>query len=264
MDKEQEILDNLENLDKSTYPIDADDGVLDYSELIGEEAFIGEVPYDTIIECITKQFEDYITYVHDEDSTDYVDIFYDQLHASREVIENDDEEEHPQEIKEVLDKLETKFVSFMREMFDTRLTIGIMDSGEDSSGDVEDDEMESILRSLYTFFILNARNNFKVVIAKDIIQNNRIDFNTENNNEFYSSVKTVLDDYSPIIRNIGADEFLKYCDENDIIELYSDGKITGNFLRKYSCKLYRNYEYETELVSYIIILQGLKEDIKNG
>lgn len=260
MNNDKEVLNNLENLDKYSYPIDADDGVLDYSELIEEEAFIGEVPYNTIVECITKQFEDYITYVHDEDNTDYVDIFYSQLNASREAVNNDDEEDHPQEIKEVLNMIEEKFVVFMRNLFDTRLTIGIPDIGEDSSGDVEEDEMENILRKLYSFFILGAYNNFRVVIAKDIIQNNRVNFNDEDS-EFFRSVRLILDDYSPLVSTIGANEFLTYCENDDIIDLYKEGKVNGNFLRKYSCKLYHNKEYETELISYIVLLQKLKEEM---
>ena len=64
------------------------DQPLDIQMLLSNTTYIGEVPYSTIVECITSQFEDYIGIT---DRSDYVDIFYDQLDESYSVINDEDE-----------------------------------------------------------------------------------------------------------------------------------------------------------------------------
>ena len=64
------------------------DQPIDLQQLLKDTTYVGEVPYSTITESITSQFE---AYIGPDDSTDYVDIFYDQPHASYHQMEDEDE-----------------------------------------------------------------------------------------------------------------------------------------------------------------------------
>ena len=84
-----------------------DDGIpLTYEEINKDEIFVGEIPFQVILENIEEQFSDYI---NQEDKVNYIDIFYEELDQSYALIK-DDEEEHPEEKKEILDNLHQKFL----------------------------------------------------------------------------------------------------------------------------------------------------------
>ncbi len=221
------------------------DQPVDYTEMIREEAFIGDTPFEVIMEEITKQFEDYIDL---KDKTNYVDVFYTQLHNSYAAVEEDDGEEHPVEIKEVLDKLQDEFESKMAELFTQRLTLTLA-ALEDEVIDRE--ENEYIIRRLYEFFILGAKQNFLSVIAQDI--NARID-KIEDDRVYFNTVREMLTGFSPLVTVIGPMEFVKYRGDQEIYDLFNNGKVTGNFLRKYSPKLYNHEAFEVELINHITTL----------
>lgn len=235
------------------------DQAIDYSDLIQEDVFIGSIPYDAIEEYLDNQFDDYINL---EDSKNYVDIFYDQLHASYETIHSDDEEEHPQEKIEALDMLHEKFLNKINDLFKSRLSITIADLEDVVVSSVDRDEMEFIIRRLYEFFILGARNNFKVVIAMDIQK--RMNINTADDELYFRELENQLTNYSPLIKVVDPMQFLKYRGDEEITELYETGKVVGNFLRKYTPKLYQNDEYKVELVNYITTIEQFKEDMNGG
>lgn len=225
-----------ENLSDSDQP-------LDIQTLLQQTTYVGNTPYATIIESITSQFEDYIGM---DDSNDYVDIFYDQLMDSFEEIE--DQDEYHDEKREILYELQDKFISFMCDEFETRLgiTITTVDSEE-----TDYELVEEIIRVLYDYFILNARKNFQVVLAKDMVPN--IVASPDDDVEYLKEVQQRIMGYSPIIMTITPDRFLELSDGADIKNLYDSGMVVGNFLRKYSLKLYQYPEYEVELINFIMM-----------
>lgn len=231
--------------------------IIDYSELIVESAFIGEMPFAEILKGIKDQFVDYINM---EDTTNYVDIFYTQLDASFDSVNSDDEEEHPMEIKAALNKIKDIFVDTIFRLFNTRLTINITVVDDLVT---EEDEVEGVIRKLYEYFILGARDNFLRVISKDIIPKIGIIPNDQDS-RYFETVDTLLSDYDPLVTCITPTEFIDYTGDEIIQELYEDGRVSGNFLRKYSAKLYQNEEFKIDIINEITILQDLKEDILHG
>lgn len=258
MSLKYESADIVNNIDDNTHIEDLSraDIPITYGDTVRETAFIGEVPFDTIIEGIEGQFDDYIKL---EDNANYVDIFYDQLYASYEAASKDIET-FQNEIKEVLDEYYQRFIDKIIELFNLRLTLTIVDVESES---VDKDELEFIIRRLYEFFILGACTNFKVAIGMDI--RNRIDLNPiEDHKEYLRTIRNLMTGYTPLITTFGPMEFLKYRGDEEIIQMFEEGKVVGNFLRKYSPKLYQNEEFEVELINYISIVQQFKEEVFNN
>lgn len=233
------------------------DQPIEFSELIRQQAFIGEMSFDTIIEGIQAQFSDYIK---SEDKTNYVDIFYDQLHASYDAIVGDESDGDENEYRAVLDDIQRSFLDAMADLFKLRLTLTIIPLEDDDPDN--DGEIEFIIRRLYEFFILDAKNNFKEVIAQDV--NRRIQSRIENDNEYFKIVNELLQLYSPLVTGVTPEQFLEYRRVDDIIQYFKDGKVVGNFLRKYTPKFYQNEEFECEVVTYITMMEQFKEDLTTG
>lgn len=238
--------------------------VVDYSELIANESFLGEYPFDSIIEGITDQFTNYID---TDDKINYVDTFYEQIHASYKAISSDDGEEHPVERREALDNILDKFVATMQDLFNKRLSLTITAL---ESEVVDQDELEHVIREAYEYFILNARKNFKQVICSDIIH--RMGQPPENDTEYFNKIREMLRQYSPLVTAIDPERFIWYTsvgsthsiDDFPIQKLFTDGKISGNFLRRYSPKLYQYEEFEVEIINHIVMSQETKEELFNG
>lgn len=110
-------------------PISESESTIQYTHLIEENVFIGIYPFTVILEGIQKQFEDYINM---EDTTNYVDVFFNQLRNSYNAIEFDDGEEHPVEKREVLDKIYGQFVSTINNLFNVRVAINMMHVEEEN------------------------------------------------------------------------------------------------------------------------------------
>lgn len=237
-------------------PADDRDGYIDYGLMVAESVFLGDMPFVEIINGIKEQFEDYINI---EDKTNYVDIFYTQLQESINAT-NNDEEDHPIEINEVLDNMKDTFVNIMKDLFQLRLTISIMTIDDETT---PEDEIELSIRVLYEYFILGARNNFKTVIQKDMIPKIGMIPNDQDD-IYFQRVEELLREYDPIVTCITPTEFIQFTGNNDILSMYDDGQVVGNFLRKYSAKLYKNDEFKTEIINSIIITQNLKEDLLHG
>ena len=112
-----------EELEPSVDGGSAGDEPIDYSELIENDAFIGEFSFDVLKEYIQDQFNDYIAM---DDRTNYVDIYYEQLKRSYAAIEQDEDEIHRDELREVLDNIDNDFNSFIAHLFDQRLSLSII------------------------------------------------------------------------------------------------------------------------------------------
>lgn len=233
----------------------SDNLVNDYSELIEQEAFLGDTPYPTIIEGIKEQFDDYIG---TEDRTDYVDTFFTQLATSYETAENDDEEDHKQEIREALDRIRDDFIDTFAEQLRSRLMITIT-AIEDEERDY--DSIESTIRLLYPFFILEAKKTMMSVIKYDIMQNLKgLDLNDE---RYFQRVKVLMGNYSPLFSTMGPQEFLKLANNPEISWLFNTGAVSGNFLRKYSPKFYRNDEFMVDIINEVTLTYAFAKEAKN-
>lgn len=228
---------------------------IDYNELVKESAFIGDYPFDVIIEGLEEQFSDYLHL--EDDNTDYVDVFYDQLQASLDAIDQDEEEEHPEEKREVLMDLQNKFIDKVSELFNRRLTITFMPIEEDTRNY---EDIEYAIRIAYRFFIHGARNNFKNVISAEVYPKVK---DIVDDKEYFDMVNDLVDSYSPLITSIGPEEFVNYTKDEEIKQLFDDGIIIGNFLRKYSPKLHENESLKIDIVNNITAYNQFQQMI-NG
>lgn len=238
-------------LDDEGYLIEED--FRDYVELRDQNLFIGIYPLDTILNGIENQFQDYINI---EDTTNYVDIFYVQLEKSIEAVLENENEIHKQELIDRLGDYKDNFVYRVEELFEKRLTIAITAIDDESTPDI--DEVEIVIRKMYEFFILGAKDNFLTAITSDMSLK-KIDIIDDN--EFFNTIENELNNYSPFITCITPTKFLHYCEADEILEFYEDGQVSGNFLRKYSPKFYQNEEFKEEVINSIILVNDFKEDI---
>ena len=234
-------------------PISESESTVQYTHLIEESAFIGIYPFTVITEGLQKQFEDYINI---EDTTNYVDVFFTQLRDSYLAIVENDGEEHPVEKREVLDKLYKKFIASISGLFNTRLTISFAHVEDET---IDDPDLEFIIRRLYEFFILGAKNNFKVAIATDALT--LLKGIGDDDKAFFQTLQGAMDRYSPLITSITPTQFLQYRGDQEVFDLFENGQVTGNFLRKYTPKLYQNEDFQVELVNYITMVHQFKQDV---
>lgn len=233
--------------------IDEAKSTIQYTHLIQEHAFLGVYPFVTILEGIQKQFQDYINM---DDATNYVDIFFNQLQTSYDAVNNNDAEEHPTEIKEVLANIYRNFIDSIKQLFSDRLYISIIDIEDDN---IDDSDLEFIIRRLYEFFILNARDNFKVVIATDILQ--FIKDIGDDDNAYFKAIDEAMDRYTPLLTSVTPTQFLKYRGDQELCDLFENHRVNGNFLKKYTPKLYMNEDFQVELINYITMIHQFKGDI---
>ena len=227
------------------------DEPVDYATYIQGDAFAGEYPFDTIIEGIRNQFSNYIA---TEDRTNYVEAFYNQYHTSYELAET---ENFTDDIKEVLDNYLDKFLALLKTLFYNKLTITITElEGEEKDAS----SIEICIKKLYEFFIINAKKNFMSAIVKSCYK--EIDPNLDDR-AYYARIQEVLTNYSPLVLAIGPNEFLRYCGDEDIVEIFNSGRAVGNFLRKYSPRLYQNEEFECDIVAEITSVIELHKEAQN-
>ena len=220
-----------------------------WMQRLREETFLGHYTISALKEAITAQFEDYINL---EDETDYVDLFYQQMDFSMKVLR--DQETHLQERREILNEILEDFVDFMAQLLEQRLsiTIRVLEDNDPDRG-----EAEYYIRKLYEFFILHAKDNFKSAVVSDIIGSLQIKADQED--LIYEILKDLIAGYSPIITTMTPVQFLQYCNASEILEFYREGDVIGNFLRKYSMKLYQNDIYEAQLINEIILAMDVKD-----
>lgn len=230
----------------------SDINFISYSELIESEVFIGVMPLQPLLEGINNQFRNY---VNNNDMIDYVNLFYTQLNDSYNEIKNNQDEEHIVEKREVLDKIYNSFIDTMRKLFDLYLTITITDLESDDNTDP--DNIQYCIRKIYECFILNANKNFKTALTIDV--NNKLEKGL-NEDEIFTQINIILDDHSPLI-NMLPDTFLKFSNNQDITDLFENNSIAGNFLRKYTPKLYVNESFKVSLINNIILYYQLQDDL---
>lgn len=236
------------DLESTTSVAVDDDKPIDRSDIIQDRAFRGEFSYNTIKESITTQADDYMNI---EDTTDYVTIFFEQYHKSCDYAINDDQEEYKDDAIRYLNDLKDNFLDFMDELFQKRLNVSI---DEDRMDEYDHDW---IVSTLYQFFFINARDNFKTCISLDVV--GRMTNEAElDDNEYFDTIQDLMNLYTPLL-TMTPTEFLKYRGDEEIIELFDSGVVSGNFLIKYTPKLYANEEFQVELINHITMIQSLNE-----
>ena len=127
-----------------------DEGVIDQESIAKQIALVGEYPYDTIKDSIKDQFSNYIT---NEDMTDYVDIFYNELEKSYDLINDDNSDlvlDNRDLLGDILNGMNDDFISFMKELFYQYMTITFSDIEEE---DYDYENIKNELSVAYDFFI---------------------------------------------------------------------------------------------------------------
>jgi len=235
-------------------PEPPDEQVINDSTSIAEQAFVGDHPLITIIDGTRQQFSNYMS--QDADQTNYLEIFYDQLAHSYQVLEERHDLVRSQDMKESLATTYDQFVDLLGTLISEYLGIGIVDLEE---GTMSPSDSTYVLTRIYEYFILQARRNFKVAIATSV--NAAIRLNRSiNSDNYFEHLQELLEDYSPLITNIMPMDFLNFTGDRELIELYANGRIGGNFLLRYSPKLYQNQDFVVELINYITAHQNLGSD----
>ena len=217
------------DLENTTSEAVDDDKPIDRSDIIQDRAFRGEFSYDNIKESIINQANDYMNI---EDRNDYITIFFEQYHKSCDFALSDDLEEYKDDAIDYLN--EDRFDEY---------------------------DHEWIVSKLYQFFFIDARDNFKTCISLDVT--NRMTNEAElDDKEYFDTIQDLMNLYTPLL-TMTPTEFLKYRGDEEIIELFDSGVVCGNFLTKYSPKLYANEEFQVELINHITMIQSMN-DKENG
>lgn len=219
------------------------------------ESFLGEYSIDTIFNGLREQFSNYI---NTEDHDHYVHIFYKQLNDSYNRNEEVDDE-HLSDRKEYLDTIMNKFRDLMVQLFELHLNISCDNL---INANYENDVF--VFMRLYEFFILQASRNFKTVISADL--NANLEDNLTEDQYFYQVQTLLVEEYSPLITTITPINFLRYIGDEDVIEIFESCIVTGNFLTKYTAKLYENESYKIELINsittYKLFMQEKLQELK--
>lgn len=231
-----------------------DDGIPMYSEWMSQEYFLGLYPFSTILENINDQFRNYMT---TDDLENYVEIFYNQLSVSYQSLRDDESEEWPEEARDLLRNIHDTFINEILDLFYERLGISFPEFTDSGIVSIEDEEF--MIYRAYEYFILNARNNFKTVISTSINGTIPLDIDDQ---EYFNQLQSLMENFSPLIQ-IDPVEFIQYTGNKDIYELYNNFKMTGNFLQKYTPKLYENEIFAIEVVNYTTMVRLFEKEREN-
>ena len=206
-----------------------------FDEMMKYDVLIGTYPINTIKEGIIEQFNDYIVL---SDTTDFVSIFYDQYEKSLVLLDADDVVFADMK-RELLHRIHDEFNEFLANLFVQRIGIGFADDDSYSDG---------MLLTLYQYFILGAKENFLNVIVSSILDLARL-FPYEGK-IFLSHIDGMLHQFDPYI-HMTIDRFIAKTGNDDIQQLFDDQVVTGNFLNKYSAKLYLHEDFRVEIINEI-------------
>lgn len=227
-----------------------DTAVADRRALIAEECFLGDCPFDTILTGLDHQFRNYMT---TDDTEHYLDVFYTQLEASIEDA-RDQSKFDVDDVLEVLSELEDRFVDHAVKLFETHLNVGLV-GYED--GTVDPESCRYILTRAYEYFILNAKRNFTVAISASINDRLTKEFGWYPTNGFDDDRRlTRINDlltteFNPIITTMTPIDFLRFTGDPDILKLFEEHRLVGNFLLRYTPRLYKHEVYVIELINHI-------------
>lgn len=205
------------------------------------EIFLSDVPLQLMEENIKLQFEEPMEHRKNDLVQTYLNNF---IYTKNTMTEDDDED---------VDNINMKFISFMCEMFDTYLGIGLPHIEE-----LSDEDQQELLHYIYRFFIINIKKNFVNLIMNYIEDNKEFictNLPRKKDVTFLSLKKVVTDpddivilsNLPEVMKNIFEDSvihdvetFLSMCEYGEsnleaeyINEHYDSFDITGDFTEKY-------------------------------
>lgn len=251
-------MNKLDQLEQNLQVEEDDEEIIEgpqmtFNYLLEDTIFFGDYPLIDLEDRIKTQFE---TIIALEDDTNFFQIALNSFRYSLEVI-NVEFDEYTLERREILTSKYYQFINFMIELIEEKLTISIPDY---ESGMLLKDEIEYVIDQIYKFFVLKGRKNFKKVIATQIGRQLKP---FENDPTTYlEKAQEIIQDYFGIITKIDCEQFLAILKADEIWELYETGVIVGNFLRKYSARLYRHHDFIVEILNQIMINLYFKDDTK--
>lgn len=208
---------------------------------IDDEVFLSTIPEDLLENAIDTQFNIPLEYR----KKDYIQSFITKYNFSKENMTDDELIE--------LDIIHNKFISFIKKIFQSYLSIGFPEIDN-----MDEDDSHELIHLTYRFFIKNIKKNFVTLISnyinkyEDEILNNEmierkkdvttLNFKVEIENE---NDVLILSNLDTIIRYILSqeftiEEFFELCtSDNNCLETefvkdkFNEYEITGNFIRKY-------------------------------
>ena len=231
------------------------DEPVSYVGYIEDSVFAGELPFGVILEGLRNQFANYVS---TEDRTDYVDSFYRQYKMSTEIAY---EEQFTDDYLDALSKYMDKWLAVVNELFLTKLELTLTDlEGEATNND----SIEQSIRILYNYFILNAPATLKTVISKPIVRQLKKETFADDREMYKKIQEMLISGFSPIISAVGPMEFIRLSGNEEVQELFNNGRVVGNFLKRYSPRFYKNEDFEASVVVHITETLDLYNDIIKG
>ena len=219
-------------------------GIVSFQDALRSTVFFSDFDLDVIEEFIEDQFSNYIKA---EDTTNYFEDTIQSFRYSEEVIEVEFDE-YTQERREVLTEMYEEFIDFMIRLIEKKLKISI--PGYETE-ELQKEDLEYIIDEIYKFFILNARKNFRTFITNSVIEE-LSDETTKDPATYFNLVDNSIQNYFSILP-VTCEEFLLALKQDQLMELYENGQIAGNFLRKYSPRLYNHDDFLTDILTQIMI-----------
>lgn len=223
------------------------------------EVMLSELPLTIIKDSIREQFEDPEKY----GKNDFVQTFETRYVITKENMDEENEEE--------INELYIQFISFMRDIFKEKLSLGFP-----YLEDMSEEEQIELIHYTYRFFIINMKKNYTTFIFNYIMKHKTelAEKLPKKKDVTTNTLKTVVSDEDEVTimasitdcidmilneGNVSVEEFLQLSRGNDanlendfINEKYDDFNINGNFVDEYS-KLIDSIT-RTEIESHVRIM----------
>lgn len=224
-----------------------------FNYLLQDTVFFGDYPLEDLKLRIKEQFENYISM---EDDSNFFEIALNSFQYSLEVIEVEFDE-YTLERKELLSNMYLDFINYIINLIEEHLTVSIPDY---ETGLLSRAEAEYIINEVYKYFILKARKNFKKVITNEL--KGQLKSLEDNATKYLEKAQEIILNYGGIITQVSLPQFLQITKAEQIYELYENGQIIGNFLRRYSPRLYKHPDYLVEILNQLMIQLYFKDESK--
>ena len=227
-----------------------------------EDVMLSELPLSIIKDSIKEQFEDPAKY----GINDFVQTFETRYVITKQNMDEENEEE--------IISLYEQFISFMRDIFKDKLSLGFP-----YLEDMSETEQIELIHYVYRFFIINMKKNYRTFIynyiiehkkelaemlphKKDVTTNTLKDVVTDEDEITIMASITECVDYILYYSDISVDDFLRLSRGNDanlendfINDKYDDFNINGNFVEMYPHLIDRVTKTEIEASIRIMMLQ---------
>jgi hypothetical protein len=219
------------------------------AELMKEEAFVSSYPFSEIISRMRNQFIDYI---NNKDMMNYVSLFFNSVYISFTTVDvnaadEDFPEQYAEEKRNALMLLQEEFIEEIRQMFSDYIGIGIPDVEN-----FDADKLVAVLNNLYMYFILQAKDNFKVAISDYLNKT----LKTSGDKYFTDLQATIESSFLTYITVIDPSVFLQVTSgAREVYPYFMENVFTGNFLRKYTPSLYKNDDFKAEIINYTTVVK---------